>query len=72
MNTVHGTFEGGVLKVFLAGHIDSANAGECENGITALYDGQNVTDITVDAQSLEYISSAGLRILLRLRKKPGI
>ena len=57
----------------LSGRIDSTNAAEVEAEITELL--KDVADpaIVIDAEELEYISSAGLRVLLRLRKNhPGI
>ena len=58
--------EGLLLK--LCGHIDSANAGEVEAEINRIRGEIPEGSITVDCDDLEYISSAGLRILLRLRK----
>ncbi len=56
------------IKVYLCGHIDSANAGEVEKEIFATEGIESCNDITIDAEELEYISSAGLRVILRLRK----
>ena len=50
----------------LSGHIDSVNAGEVEQAVMGMDDG---SPMKIDLEQLEYISSAGLRILLRLRKK---
>lgn len=57
-----------MIKVRLSGHIDSANAEEVKNElISSIGDAEG--PVIVDASDLEYISSAGLRILLLLRKK---
>ena len=57
-----------MIRVWLSGHIDSANAEDVKNELFG-----NIGDaegpVTVDASGLEYISSAGLRVLLQLRKK---
>ena len=53
----------------LAGRIDSGNAASVEESILAQLDGAGIVPIVLDAAGLEYISSAGLRVLLRLRKK---
>ena len=57
-----------VLTLFFVGHIDSANANEIEASITSEREKMHSENIIIDAEKLEYISSAGLRIILRLRK----
>ena len=56
------------MKIRLTGRIDSNNAARVEAEIQAQLDGRNDETIILDAQELEYISSAGLRVILRLRK----
>ena len=55
------------MTVKLNGRIDSSNAGTVEQALQAQIAGQ--TEIVLDAQNLEYISSAGLRVILRIRKE---
>lgn len=69
MEKVTACYEDGIFTVSLAGHIDSANAGEVEEKITALRAENPEGKFVIDADYLEYISSAGLRIILRLFKK---
>ncbi len=69
MKTVTGAYKDGILEVVLTGHIDSNNAAEVEADINELLDGREQTPITLNARDLEYISSAGLRVLLHLKKK---
>lgn len=59
---------GGVIRIWLSGRIDSSNADEIK---TDIFDeiGDANGPIIINASELEYISSAGLRILLNLRKK---
>ena len=53
--------------IYLEGRIDSGNAPEIEKEINAI--GFERTDsLVLDMQKLEYISSAGLRVVLRLKK----
>ena len=67
MNT---TFQNETLTIFLDGRIDSNNAGELETQIMeALSQNPEATKIQIDADKLAYISSAGLRVLLKVRKK---
>ena len=54
------------MIIELKGRIDSTNAAQVEQELQQQAAGQ--TDIVFDAQSLEYISSAGLRVILRIRK----
>ncbi|MBQ6468139.1 MAG: phosphotransferase [Clostridia bacterium] len=55
------------MEVKLNGRIDSSNAAEKEQQINSLI-GSYTGEIVLDASELEYISSAGLRIILRLKK----
>ena len=52
----------------LKGRIDSNNAAQIEEELTALLAGESGDAIDLDAAELSYISSAGLRVLLRIRK----
>ena len=61
--------EGRLLTVFLKGHINSANAPAVEAEITRARSESACGDLVLDARDLTYISSAGLRIILRLRKE---
>ena len=54
--------------VKISGKIDANNAKQFENELLAAAVGSNVT---LDAGELEYISSAGLRVLLKLKKQSG-
>ncbi|MBQ9551778.1 MAG: anti-sigma factor antagonist [Clostridia bacterium] len=60
--------ENGVLTIYLEGHIDSANAAGIETEINEILAQQNPTGLILDAEDLSYISSVGLRIILRLKK----
>ncbi len=59
-----------IFRVYLDGRIDSTNAPEVEKEILDHID-PDVKKIVVDAENLEYISSAGLRVILKLRKVCG-
>lgn len=59
------------LTLYLAGRIDANNAAEIEGSISAAI-AENAGLVPVfDASELEYISSAGLRVLLKFRKAFG-
>ena len=56
------------ITIKLKGRIDSTNAPEIERMIMARLEGSESPSITLDFGKLEFISSAGLRVLLRLIK----
>ena len=56
------------LTIFLKGHIDSNNSPEVETRILEILQEEPNKPLVLDLSELEYISSAGLRIILRLRK----
>ena len=62
-------FENGQLTVFLKGRIDSTNAAAVEAELQEIVSQNSANSLVLDAEDLEYISSAGLRIVLRLRKQ---
>ena len=59
--------ENGVV-ITLVGRIDSNNAHEAETEIMKFLSENLSLPVTVDAKGLEYISSAGLRVLLHIKK----
>ena len=60
--------ENGRLVIAMSGHIDSSNASEVEREIGELCAAHPHNALALDMEELEYISSAGLRVVLRLRK----
>ena len=61
--------DGDTLTLCLTGRVDASNAAEVEKEISAARAAHPGMRPVIDAENLEYISSAGLRILLRLRKE---
>ena len=57
-----------VLTVYLEGRIDSSSADAVEKEIDSIRSENSFAGFVLDADNLEYISSAGLRMVLRLRK----
>ena len=56
----------------LIGRIDSENAGDLEKDINSVISGEDFapdTELEFNAAELEYISSAGLRVLLKCVKR---
>ncbi len=62
-----------ILYIILDGRIDASNAADVEAEINEIRKVNSGMHTVLDADTLEYISSAGLRIMLRLRKEePGL
>ena len=57
------------LTVFVSGRIDSNNAHDFEEALFAERAKNPEGTLTLDACDLEYISSAGLRVIMRMRKE---
>ena len=69
MKEVQGNLQADVMEIILTGRISSENAAQVEEEINSLLADYAGDELRIDMQGLEYISSAGLRMLLRLRKK---
>ncbi len=65
------TSEDGILLLHLEGRIDSTNAAAVEQELNEALSEHPGTEFALDAEALDYISSAGLRVLLRLRQSVG-
>ena len=59
--------EGNLLKVEIEGRLDTATSPQLEAALLEVID--DVKELIFDFSKLEYISSAGLRILLMMQKK---
>ena len=65
---IDATNEKGICMLKMAGHLDANNAAEAEEKLFALRRENPEGRVMIDAQDLKYISSAGLRVLLKLEK----
>ena len=68
MISINGVKTDNTLKIALDGRIDSTNAADVEKQLDDIVNENSFEELIIDAQKLEYISSAGLRIILRLKK----
>lgn len=59
--------DGANLTVALIGRLDAVTAIELDKNLSAEI--PDVENLTVDLKNLDYIASAGLRILLKIRKR---
>ena len=58
-----------ILYIAIEGRIDASNAAEAEEKIFNIKNDNPGKHTVLDADKLDYISSAGLRVILRLRKE---
>ena len=58
-----------ILYIAVEGRVDASNAAEAEDKIFNIKNDNPGKHTVVDADNLEYISSAGLRVILRLRQE---
>ena len=64
---------GNVLKIVLEGKLDSANAASAEEEMTRIISkNMDKHELLLDAKELTYLSSAGLRIFLKIRKRTNM
>ncbi len=66
MLNIHKTLDGSKLTVALEGRLDTSTAPQLEEELKGAIGG--VTELLMDFNALEYISSAGLRVLLSAQK----
>ena len=64
--TIEKTIKGRTLNVVLSGRLDTITAPQLKAELKASLDG--ITELILDFQNLEYLSSAGLRVLLAAQK----
>ena len=65
--TIKKTVDGDKLVLDLEGRLDTTTAPQLENELkVSLYD---IKELTLDMEKLEYLSSAGLRVLLSAQKQ---
>ncbi len=65
--TLNKTLNGSSLTIAVEGRLDTVTSPELEAFVSENLEG--VTELTFDFTNLEYISSAGLRVLLSSQKK---
>ena len=64
--TINKNLEGNKLTIALAGRLDTTTAPDFENEINSSLEG--VSELVLDFAELEYVSSAGLRVILAAQK----
>lgn len=61
---------GSELTLKIGGRLDTATAPQLEAAMESGLGG--VTDLTLDCEALEYVSSAGLRVILKAQKQMNV
>ena len=64
------TKNGGIMNVTLEGRLDTTTAPELEKAINN--EGEELKSLVLDFKGVDYISSAGLRVLLTAQKKMNV
>lgn len=65
--TINKNKEGETLTISVEGRLDTVTAPELDNELKSSFDG--ITELILDFAQLEYISSAGLRVILSAQKQ---
>ena len=60
----------GLTVMKISGRLDTTTAPELENAING--EGESLTNLVLDFNGVNYISSAGLRVLLTAQKKMNV
>jgi anti-sigma B factor antagonist len=64
--TIEKILNGSSAKIIVGGRLDTQTAPELEKEVDGII--ANLKDLTLDMASLEYVSSAGLRVILKAQK----
>ena len=57
------------LRLYFSGKLNTDNAGAVEEEINQILNKENYSSLTLDFKDLQYISSVGLRLVLKLKQK---
>ena len=64
--TIEKKINGEAVTLIVSGRLDTQTAPELENELDALF--SQIKELTFDMSNLEYVSSAGLRVILKAQK----
>lgn len=67
---INKNLENNKLTLFIEGRLDTLTSPELEEAINSI--SEDITELTLDFSKLEYISSAGLRVILVAQKKMNL
>lgn len=61
--------ENNTLTLFLEGELNSYNSEDVENEIESIISNNSFDAVVIDLEKMNYISSAGIRIIVRLKQR---
>lgn len=67
---INKNLENNKLTLFVEGRLDTITSPELEEVINSI--AEDITELTLDFSNLEYLSSAGLRVILIAQKKMNL
>lgn len=62
------TYTDNTITLFLTGRLDSNSSASTESEINSIIEGKEINKVIIDIEGLTYISSAGLRVIMRLSR----
>jgi anti-anti-sigma factor len=63
-------YSGNILKITITGRLDAGNSSALSNKLSE-YKGKTINDMVFYVKNLEYISSAGIRVIVFAKQKIG-
>ena len=57
------------LTIYLTGRIDSNTSQKIEDEIVSIIEGKTFNELILNFENIDFVSSAGLRVILRFKKK---
>lgn len=69
VNKMKNTLENGTLTIFFEGELNSYNSEDVDKEIESIIKANSFKALVLDFENLKYISSAGLRIIVRLKQQ---
>ena len=70
-NKIQVTYKGGIAKAELTGRLDASSAPTLQNALKEIL-GEKIDNLVFMVKDLEYISSAGLRVIIFTKQKIGV
>ena len=66
---MHSVLKDNVLTLYFVGEINSSNAQDVDSKVEKAIEGKSFKSLILDFNEIKYVSSAGLRVILKLKQK---